>query len=119
MTEIDQDFTIYSGNDATLEIAITDSDNNDLPLSLSQATIVWVLYDDNTGIVLVTKTSADNTQIAVTNVSGGLIEVYLKEADTENLVPTIFYGHQVSVTDTNGYESTVLEGKVIVERSYD
>jgi hypothetical protein len=114
MTIENQDFTIYTGNDANLNALITEEDCV-TPKNLTDATIIWVLFDDDIDVVLVTKTTTSG--ITITSPLEGLCTIALVEADTINLSPTKSYSHEAEVTDIFGNSTTVFTGKVIVKRS--
>ena len=116
MTIENQNFTIYTGNNANLEALITEEDLV-TPKNLTDATITWVLYDDDTDVILVTKTNTDPTEINVTDAINGLCTISLVPEDTDEFSPTKAYSHQCIVEDFNGDITTVFSGTVIVKRS--
>lgn len=116
MTIEDQNFTIYTGNNALLDFYVYNEEVSTTPKNLTDSSITWLLYDDEQRINLVTKTTVSG--IVITDALNGLFTVSLNPVDTETLSPTSSYRHEATILDAYGDVSTVTTGAVIVKRSY-
>jgi len=113
MTTTAQNVTMWAGDTIVLEFAITDS-ATDADKNLSGSSIRWVMVG-YTGIVVVDKSTGDG--VTITNAVGGVFQVALEPADTEEL-PGGVYTHEAEVTDSLGNISTVATGEIMLKASY-
>lgn len=112
MTKENQDFDLWSGDDATLTIAVTDE--NDAIVNLTGATaLAWILKrSEHASAILVTK--GLGTGVTVTNALGGIFTVDLDAADTDILTKGDYY-HEAQIIDVGGKKSTLLIGIVAIK----
>lgn len=114
MTATNQNSTMYAGDHATIRITVTDSDNGGAAKNIAGATIKWGVYDEEGGILILEKTTAD--AVTITDGLNGICTVALVPADTSTLTPGIYY-HEAEVTDADGNVNTVLTGEYTLNPS--
>lgn len=106
------DFTMTRGDNRTLKLTIT---SGGVAVNLTGASLSFTARMDYPNAVVITKTSADAAQLAITNAAGGLAEVYLKPADTSSLPhATVYLVYDVQLTQSDGTVTTVVRGKITV-----
>ena len=106
-----QDIVIYAGNNEVLWFSIYDEITL-IPRDITNTTARFYLYNDDTREVLVTKTI---TSFAVP--VSGILTVPLLPVDTEDLISTVDYGFELTITDQSQNIYTATQGKVIVKGS--
>lgn len=104
MTE-NQNFTMVSGDTKVIEVTVDSVD-------LSGASIKWIMHQF--GAEKVRKETPGT--ITVTDAVGGLLQIKLDPTDTASLVGD--YSHEMEVTDAAGNVSTVMSGRVSVQKGY-
>lgn len=97
-------FSMFSGDDKTLQVTVTDEDGD--PVDLTSATIKWQCTRSLGKASAISKTTTNG--ITITGASTGQFEVTLTDTDTESLAGT--YQHEAQVTFSDGTISTVLSG---------
>lgn len=112
MTMTNQNVTIWAGDTVNLNVVVGDGAGG--LKDISGATIAWLLYDENAGASVLTKSTGSG--ITITSGAGGAFTVALAAADTEDVTPGAYY-HEAEVTDTLGNISTVFIGSVKINRS--
>lgn len=105
-----QDVEMIAGDTRNLNVTVFDEDNGGNK-NIANATIRWVLYNEETDTSALTKTLAGG--ITVTNGLLGQFTVALTPANTVSLTPGVYY-HEVEVTDESGNVSTVLTGHITI-----
>lgn len=107
MTKTNQDFTMWSGDDKTLTITVTDA--NDVVVDLTGASaLVWILKrSKHAAAILVTK--GLGAGVTITDAENGIFTVDLNPADTAALTQNNYY-HEAQITDASGNISTLLIG---------
>jgi hypothetical protein len=110
MARINQDFTLYAGEDKQINFTITDE--NGVAIDLVGSTAVWVLARiTSTPEILITKRSTVSTQIDYTD---NTYHIYLEDVDTDLLHGK--YAHELRMVNADGQESVLATGQV---RIYD
>jgi hypothetical protein len=113
MAMIDQDFEMYQGDTKQLIVSVVDGDG--VAVDLTGAIITWKLYKSIAGDVPdVVKTLGEGAN--VTDALNGEFIVELAEADTLNMVGQ--YYHEAQVQDIRGYKTTVMTGKVVINKKH-
>jgi len=101
------EYTLVEQNNITLKYSVIDQD--DAVVNLSGATIDWSIKTSASASASIAK-STTTSGLTITNASGGLFEVYILPADTENLaindITTRYYMEAV-ITDTGGNVYTI------------
>lgn len=115
MTEINQDIAdgFYSGNSKDLRVPVLDKDG--LAFALTNCEVTYVVYDKEGNVVL-TKSSADASQVEILVSPTNVFVVHLLPPDTLHL--NGLYRHMANVVDTNGYEETVFTGKLQIFKAH-
>jgi hypothetical protein len=113
VTDINQDFNLYLGNDLSQVVAVFSDAANSIALDLSGATeIEWILYD-RLGVVKLTKKKSTGGITFVTPPgTNGQIAIAIARTDTASLTAW-WYSHRVRVTDGSGNISTVETGRAL------
>jgi hypothetical protein len=83
-----QNFRLVAGDDLTVQFTVSAQDGS--VKNIGGAAIL-AEFRDITGALKLTKSSADPTQILITNAGAGLLEVYFVPADTGLLKPGDYY----------------------------
>jgi len=107
MTSVNQNFKIYAGDTAQVNIGVTQSD---VAASLSNASVVWIVEESPKSGSLVRLTTDNGI-----SVSGSIITLSISPSNTSSLTGN--YYHEVEVVDVSGNISTVTTGTVTVKRS--
>jgi hypothetical protein len=110
---VEQNLEMYAGDTFEIDDAITNADGS--AKDLTDAEITFVLYDENTDTIVVTKTV--NFGITITDIPGGLCRIVLQPADTLNVRPGNWYRYEVEVVDQYLNVGTVTVGNLIINRS--
>jgi hypothetical protein len=85
------------------------------PMDISDASIVWILAADADTTPLLIKTTDDDTQIALTDPTGGVFVIYLNPDDTETLGGQVLYHEaRAAVGET---QEVVFAGTVTITAS--
>ena len=114
MPEVGQNVEHWRGNSLTIEIKI--SDENGLPIDLSQVDAKWCFARSAqaklAGDIFVEKTNSPGGGITIDPQTDGFnwMFVSLKPIDTENVAPGNYY-HEAEVIDGAGNIFTVAVGK--------
>lgn len=112
MTEINQDATLYAGDDRTLRFTLTDAAG--APLNLTGYELAWALRGAG-GLVEIAKSLGSG--IAVVGLAtAGVVDVTLTHTDTIGL-GAFGHPHQLEGTDASGNVSTLAEGVITVRAS--
>lgn len=110
MARINQDFTLYAGEDKQINFTITDEDG--VAVDLTGSSAVWVLARiASTPDLVITKRSTVPTQIDYTN---NTYHVYLNYEETDLLHGK--YKHELRMINSDMQESVLATGEV---RIYD
>lgn len=103
MAAVEQDFTIWQGEDKELVFTITE---NAAALDLTGGTLDWTLGKDLL-----------NISAQITDAVNGICKVDIDKTDSAGL-RTGVHTHQLVLTDTSGNVSVVSEGEATVKRTY-
>mgnify|MGYP001046047535 FL=1 len=119
MTAEGQSFTIYEGEDKTVNISVTDSDGGS-PVNLGSPTsVTWqVKYSASTSTAaLIEKTYADG-EISIANDAGtnDQLQIALDAADSQGLEGAQYY-HECRVVDGSADNHVVTSGYMTVKHS--
>lgn len=106
MAVTNQNASLYAGDNAILNYAITDESGN--PLDLSGSTLTYTISARDGFPALVTKTTGSG--IVVTDAVGGLLAVSLSSSDTTALQGMLW--QQLVMTDSVGEISTLSTGVI-------
>jgi hypothetical protein len=107
-----QDFTIDAGRDYGLLVSLFEADQT-TPLNLLDCQLEWAMTPVGGTKTLVSKSSADMTEIEVTSIGEGLLTIHVKQLDTQEL-GDLTCQHELLVTDASGTEATVMQGLVTI-----
>jgi len=107
MTAENQRGRMYSGDDQTIEITVTDADGNPVDLSNSELTFVISRYDT----AEVTKTTGSG--ITVGGTDSNVATVQLDASDTEALSGE--FDLELQQTDGAGNVATLTRGRLTIE----
>jgi hypothetical protein len=108
---IAQNFDVFSGNDVTLTVTVTDrATGNPLDLTGAQALIYSLGKSATAGSAIITKTLSAGVQLL--DAEEGQLEISLTAADLEPLNGT--YYHELRLTNALGKKATLLHGTVTV-----
>lgn len=106
---------IFRGNDKTFELNV--KDESGVNLDLTGATVIFMVKqtvkDADIDAVII-KTSADETEIKLTQPILGTCEIYLKPDDTKNL-PVKHYVYEAQVITAGGRKYTVAMDEFILK----
>lgn len=111
MTKENQNFTMWSGDDKTLEVTVVDE--NGSVQDITGMTIDWHLARKVTTSALVQKATG-GSGIVISDGSAGVFQITLSAADTDDLSGK--YYHEAQVTDSSGNISTVTVGTITINR---
>jgi len=109
MTSVNQNFTIYAGDTASITVGIT-TDSGTTAASLAGASAVWIA-EEEVGSGSVIRLTTNN----FVSLSGSIATLAIAASDTVNLAGK--YYHELEVTDTNGNISTTTTGIVTIKKS--
>jgi len=107
-------FDMVIGDNETLEVEITDEDDVAIPLA---STKIWFTirknYTDEDFIVQKKNSLAGggDTEIKITDGSGGVCEIYLLPADTKELLAD-FYVYDVQISNASYGIKTVISNRI-------
>jgi hypothetical protein len=110
---VEQNLEMYAGDTREIDDAIVESDGS--AKDLTDADITFVLFNENTDEILVTKTV--NFGVTVVDAIGGLIRILLLPADTVDIKPGNWYRYEIEVVDQYLNVGTVTVGNIIINRS--
>lgn len=116
MTKIDQDFTMWQGEDVVITVPVTNGTGT--PVSLTGATaVLWRVYDGlKATTVALSKTLGSGIALADSADTDDAVVITLDPADTESLSPGRYY-HECRVTDSGGDEQVIFVGDLILKQS--
>ena len=119
MTAESQDFTVYEGEDKTIEISVL-TESGGSPVNLGTPTsVVWnVKYSSSsTEDALITKTYAD-AEITVTDgdATNDKLQIDLVAADTQGMEGKAYY-HEARVVDGDADNHVISSGTITVKHS--
>lgn len=115
MTEVNQNFVLYIGDDKVISCTVYNGlVANGALKNIAGASIVWGMYVAAGSGTTLTKSTSDG--ISITDAANGVFEVTLTHTDTEALSAG-WYAHEAEVTDSDGNISTVFTGTIEVKAS--
>lgn len=109
--DITEDF--YQGNSKTISVTIVDENGDPFVLG-SEAQITYVIYIEKTEEIVLRK-STEDSGITIPNPTENVFLIHVSSSDTLNLTSSTFR-HMANVVK-NGYEETVMTGRVNIFRS--
>lgn len=116
MTKLNQNFTLWQGEDVVITAAITNEAGT--AVSLTGATAVrWSAFAKKSStLAALAKTLVSG--IALVDVAGtdDGVEITMDSNDTDNLSPGMYY-HECRVVDSVGNEQVVFVGDLFLKRS--
>ncbi len=108
---IEQEFEVFSGNDVTLSVTVTDEDN-DGPLNLTGAVaLIWKLALSPSATPKIIKDLTDG--ITIVDPNEGLVEILIDAADLEPLKGAFY--HELRLTNSLNKKSTLMYGAVTIK----
>ena len=111
MTAINQDFTIFAGDDHAVTFTVTD--DTGAPVDISTASeITWQCARQPRDAALLAKSKTGGQITFVTDGRDGAFNVAISHTDTPAFYG--FYAHLAVVIDVEGNRSTVAEGRMEV-----
>lgn len=102
MTKLDQDFTMWQGEEISLRVPVTDSDG--LPVTLTGATIAWKATAGSTTL------SKSGSVISIDDTDDG-VKIDLDPADTKSMTAKK-YRHECRVNN-----NVIFEGDMVLRFS--
>jgi hypothetical protein len=123
MTIAREDIRISQHDDVSVFFDFLNSNNNPLDISGFQK-ITWIIAESVTGVVLITKTTDDNSFLRPSTYRGSVI---LTKSETGSLTPNKIFPdvrldyhgktlyHELKGINSGGQQQTMLRGSVIVE----
>lgn len=112
MAAINQNFTMYMGDDKQLNFTILDEAG--ATVSLENSAAIWVMVNMvKVPTTPVRKTTEDG---GITH-TGNIYHVFIDSDDTLTILPGK-YQHELRMTNSDGKESVVASGEVIIYPSY-
>ena len=115
MTSINQDFTLYSGDDKTIVVTITNSSGQIVNLtSLEAAQFIAKKYSKSS-TVDITKTKNDGITLN-DPATDGKLNILLAAADTSSLAPGEYY-IEVRIKDSGSKIGTVSVGTMTLKQA--
>lgn len=103
---------INKGNSYVVEISLVDSLGEPINLAsvVSMQYVLTTLVEPKQALI---NKVAGNNQIIIQSSTGGIIEIYLHNDDTDDLVDGIYY-HEAVIVDSSGNVTTILSDCVLV-----
>jgi hypothetical protein len=115
MTKLNQDFTMWQGEDTVLRLPIKDAAG--AATTLTGATITWrALASLGAAAVAIEKTTAEGITIVDIDDTDDGVEIAINKADTATLAVGNYY-HECRVVDGTPDEQVVFVGKLYLKRS--
>lgn len=108
---VQQDFILYSGDDALPTFTVVDRNGDTIDISGVQD-ISWTVSRSFGTTAVITKTKVDGGISFVTDGTDGRFQIAIVPADTAAL--TAFYFHIAKIVDGFGYTTTVATGQLQV-----
>jgi|GEM_PF-4150342 len=109
MTAEDQYGEMYSGDDQTIEITVTDDAGD--PVDLSGSELTFVIAED--GSAEVTKATADG-DISITGANNNVATIQLDASDTDDLDGA--YHIELQQTDSGNNVATLTRGTLSIKQ---
>ncbi len=110
MTKVNQNITVWSGDDITPRFSVTGSGGTGE--DVTGASIVWVLFDNPRGGSLIRKTTDTIGHITI---SSSIVDVNLSASDTSELAGD--YYHELQITRAvDGKTQTAAVGWITLNR---
>jgi len=103
------DISLYSGDSRNLIINVVDENSN--VINLTNATIEWILINQNSTIL----SKSVGEGITITNPTNGQFKIEIAITETKNLAGD--YEHMARVITANGDSSIVFTGKITIQPS--
>lgn len=117
MTQKYQNLTMREGDDILIRDEITKDGS---AMDLTGVSIQFTL-SEGSGSAPIAQYSDSDSEVTITDTSGGVVEISLPSADTESLIeydnPVECY-YEVELADSAGNDYTVTVGTITVEPSY-
>lgn len=110
-----QNITLLAQRDYEMTIALKQADDV-TPLDLHGCTLNWALSSIYGTTALISKTSADVSEILITDETNGVLVIFIDKADTL-LLGGVPYKHELNIVDAQGQEATVLTGSAAITKS--
>lgn len=118
MTAINQDFTMWQGEDVVVTVPITNAAGT--PVSLTGATaVVWKAFaitSASASSAAVSKSLGSGVALANSADTDDAVVITLADTDTEALATGRYY-HECRVTDSAGREQVVFVGNLVLKQS--
>lgn len=103
----------YAGNSKIISVTVSKQDGS--AKDLSQCEVTYVLINQK-GDVVLRKSSNLPDHVTISGVTNEIASVFLSPDDTDTLHGT--FTHHMNIVDENGYEETVMTGKVRIFQSF-
>lgn len=110
---VDQNLEMYAGDSFELNDTIVTSSGS--PKDLTNATVSFIIYNENTNEILITKTNG--LGVTITDAVNGLCRINLLPEETEDIKPANWYRYEVDVVDQYANKDTVTVGNFTIHRS--
>ena len=110
MSKFGQNFTVFSGDDATLRYGITGSGG--VGEDVTGASIVFVLFNSPTGGSLIRKTTASTGHVTI---STSVVDINIGASDSASLVGDYYHELQI-IRAADGKTQTAAVGWATINR---
>lgn len=115
MTQIDQDFALWQGEDTVITIPVVDGNGD--PKVMTGGTVTWKAWFSKVDTTAsLSKTTSDDIALVDSAGTDDAIQITIEKADTTSLTPGEYY-HECRVMDSNSKEQVVFEGTMTLHRS--
>lgn len=111
--DIKEDF--YAGNYKEIEVICYEPDGV-TRTDLTSTEVTYAIFSDENEILLAKSSNQGIDQIELTDAVNGELVIKLYGGDTAFLNGS--FRHHVNVVDTNGYEETILSGKINIFKAF-
>lgn len=109
-----QSFGLQQGQDVQLPITVVDSSGAAVDLTGASARFAMA-RDESSTPVIDSAASPQTASIAITDASGGVLTVTLKDTDLDGLAGDYYY--ECKVTDSGGNESITTRGWITMDKA--
>lgn len=116
MTKIDQNFTMWQGEDVVITAPVTNAGGTAVSLAGATAAL-WRVYETVTAsTVSLSKTLGSGIALVDSAGTDDAVQITIATGDTDSLDPGKYY-HECRVVDSSNKEQVIFVGSLILKRS--
>ena len=117
MTKLNQDFTMFQGEDKQIRVPVTDSDGDPVDMG-SFTTVTWLLFTNKaaTAATLTKQTGGSGITVISINDTNDGVQILLETDDTHEVAKGTYY-HECRGIDGAGNEGVLFEGSLNLKQS--